>query len=144
MFPKIKQKGFAIISAIFLIVVLAFLGVSMSRVFTSGQQAINQDITSLQAYFAGRSAQQWGMYQAAVKSVAFPTGVPTGQHTISFSNAGLNNSEALVNLSKTTILGKIYYNISSVGCYGYTTNCTTDITSIPERSKRKLEVRFVP
>lgn len=144
MFPKIRQKGFAIISAIFLIVVLAFLGVSMSRVFTSGQQAISQDITSLQAYFAGRSALQWSMYQAAVKSVAFPTGVPTGQHTISFSNAGLNNTEALVNLSKTTILGKIYYSISSVGCYGYTIDCTTDTISIPERSKRKLEVRFVP
>ena len=144
MFPKVKQKGFAIISAIFLIVVLAFLGVSMSRVFTSGQQAINQDITSLQAYFTGRSALQWGMYQAAVNSVAFPTGVPSGQHTLSFSNAGLNNTQAQVNLTKTTILGKIYYNISSVGCYGYTTNCTVGSTTIPERSKRKLEVRFVP
>ena len=144
MFPKVKQKGFAIISAIFLIVVLGFLGVSMSRVFTSGQQAISQDITSLQAYFTGRSAQQWAMYQAAVKSAAFPTGVPSGQHTLSFSNAGLNNTQAQVDLTKTTILGKIYYNISSVGCYGYTANCAVDSTSIPERSKRKLELRFVP
>ena len=143
MFPKIKQKGFAIISAIFLIVVLAFLAVSMSRVFTSGQQAINQDITSLQAYLAGRSAQQWGMYQAAIKTVAFPAGGPTGQHTRAFSNSGLNNTEALVNLTKTTYLGKIYYKISTIGCYGYTINCTTDST-IPERSKRELEVRFVP
>ena len=133
---KNQQKGFAIISAIFLIVVLGFLGVSMSRVFTSGQQAINQDITSLQAYFAGRSALQWGMYQAALNA-------PTGEHTISFSNEGLSDTEALINLTKTTILTKDYYNIAVTGCYGYTVNCSTP-TSIPERSKRKLELRFVP
>lgn len=132
-----KQKGFAIVSAIFLIVVLAFLGVSMSRVFTSGQQAINQDITSLQAYYAAQSGLQWAMYQAAKNT-------PTGEHTISFSDSGLNNTKASVKLTKTTILSKEYYKITSLGCYGYTNNCLTDILTIPERSKRELELRFVP
>ena len=144
MFPKRQQRGFAIISAIFLIVVLGFLAVSMSRVFTSGQQAISQDITSLQAYFTGRSALQWSMYQAAIKSVTYPTGVPSGQHTLRFTDAGLNNTEAFVDITKTTNLGSVYYNISSLACYGYTADCTTDTTSIPERSKRQLQVRFVP
>lgn len=144
MYPKIKQKGFAIVSAIFLIVVLGFLAVSMSRVFTSGQQAISQDIISLQTYFTGRSALEWGMYQAATKTAPYLTGVPSGNHTLRFSDEGLNNTEAAVILTKTTNLGKIYYKISSTACYGYTTNCSFDNTSIPERSKRKLELRFVP
>ena len=141
MFPKNittkKQNGFAIVSAIFLIVVLAFLGVSMSRVFTSGQQAINQDMTSLQAYYAAQSGLQWAMYQAAKNA-------PTGEHTISFSNSGLSNTESSVKLTKTAILSKDYYKITALGCYGYTNNCTNDILSIPERSKRNLELRFVP
>ena len=141
MSPKIisikKQKGFAIVSAIFLIVVLAFLGVSMSRVFTSGQQAINQDITSLQAYYSAQSGLQWAMYQAAKNA-------PTGEHTISFSNSGLNNTNAFVELTKTAILSKDYYKITTLGCYGYTNNCQDDVLTIPERSKRELELRFVP
>jgi len=129
MLPKTRQKGFAIVSAIFLIVVLAFLGVSMSRVFTSGQQAINQDITSLQAYFAGQSALQWGMYQAV-------SNTPTGTHTLTFSNAGLQNTKALINITKTTTLGKSYYKIEAEADY--------DIAGNPEFSKRNLELRFVP
>lgn len=129
MYPKVKQKGFAIVSAIFLIVILAFLGVSISRVFTSGQQAINQDITSLQAYYAGQSALQWAMYQAAVNS-------PTGSHTISFSKSGLNNTKALVQLTRTTSLSKNYYKITARADYAATGN--------PEFSRRNLELRFVP
>jgi len=129
MFPKTRQKGFAIVSAIFLIVVLGFLGVSMSRVFTSGQQAINQDITSLQAYFAGQSALQWGMYQAT-------TSIPSGQHTLTFSQEGLKNTKAIITFTKSTILSKDYYKIKAEADY--------DISGNPEFSKRILELRFVP
>lgn len=129
MYPNNKQGGFAIVSAIFLIVVLAFLGVSMSRIFSSGQQAINQDIASLQAYFAGQSALQWGMYQAVANT-------PNGDHSLTFSTTGLNNTKSRVIFTKSTILSKNYYKITSQGSYGSTGN--------PEFSQRNLEVRFVP
>lgn len=124
-----KQDGFAIVSAIFLIVVLAFLGVSMARIFSSGQQAINQDISSLQAYYAGQSGLQWGMYQAVFAGA-------TGAHTISFSNTGLNNTSTVVTLQPNTILAKNYYLIQSDGRYGVSGN--------PEYAQRKLELRFNP
>lgn len=130
--PSIKkQNGFAIVSAIFLIVVLGFLGVSMSRIFTSGQQAINQDITSLQAYLAGQSALQWSMYQAVANA-------PTGTHTISFTNEGLKNTKALVTITKTTILSRDYYKITARADYDDIAN------NNPEFSRRNLELRFVP
>ncbi len=149
MFPKFKinnrkQKGFAIISALFLIVVLSFLGVSMSRIFTSGQQAINQDISSLQAYFAGQSALQWGMYQAVLSDTGTITLDNNDNFSLSFSNAGLNNTSSQVVFLKNTILSRDYYNISAIGCYGYSNDCANGIATVAERSKRKLEVRFVP
>jgi len=134
MFPNIKinnakQQGFAIISALFLIVVLSFLGVSMARIFTTGQQAINQETTSLQTYFAAQSAQQWGMYQAVFST-------PSATPTITFSNAGLNNTTAAVTLVPTTVLSRNYYKITTQANYAATGN--------PEFSQRNLELRFVP
>jgi MSHA biogenesis protein MshP len=132
MFPEIKkQKGFAIVSAIFLIVVLAFLGVSMARIFSSGQQAINQDISSLQAYYAGQSGLQWGMYQTVFVGTA-----AAGAHTISFSNSGLTNTNAAITITSNTILGRDYYLIKADGEYGSSGN--------PEYAQRKLELRFNP
>ena len=129
MFPKAQQKGFAIVSAIFLIVVLAFLGVSMARIFTSGQQAINQDISSLQAYYAGQSGLQWGMYQAVFAGA-------TGNYAITFNNTGLNNTTAGVSLQANTVLGRNYYLINADGEYAAAGN--------PEYAQRRLELRFNP
>lgn len=136
MYPNKKQKGFAIVSAIFLIVVLAFLGVSMSRILTTGQQAINQDISSLQAYYAGRSAIQWGMYQSILADAGTITLTNKDKYTLTFSNAGLNNTTSEIIFNINTVLGKNYYNISSIADYGTAGN--------PEFSRRNVEIRFVP
>lgn len=136
MYPKVKQKGFAIVGAIFLIVILAFLGVSMSRIFTSGQQAINQDISSLQSYFAGQSGLQWGMYQTILAKAGTITLDNNDKYSVTFSNAGLNNTTAEVTFIKTTTLGTDYYKITTTSNYGAAGN--------PEFSSRDLELRFVP
>lgn len=62
------QSGFAIVSAIFLLVVLAALGAFM--VTFSGVQHVTQaqDIQGSRAYWAARSGIEWGVYQA-VKAV---------------------------------------------------------------------------
>lgn len=63
-----RQCGFAIVSAIFLVVVLAALGAFM--VTFSGVQHVThaQDIQGSRAYWAARSGIEWGVYQA-VKAV---------------------------------------------------------------------------
>lgn len=139
MFPKPNQKGFAIVGAIFLIVILAFLGVSMSRVLNTGQQAINQDISSLQAYFAGQSALQWGMYQAVLTKAATPITIDNNdEFSLSFSTEGLRNTKASILFRKNTILTKDYFKITATSDYGSDTSGNTEF------SRRKLEVRFVP
>jgi len=114
MYPEVKQKGFAIVSAIFLIVVLAFLGVSMARILTSGQQAINQDISSLQAYYAGQSALQWRMYQSILANTGAITLNNNDKYSLSFSNTGLNNTSSQITFLINTTLGRDYYNISAL------------------------------
>ena len=136
MYPNKKQKGFAIVSAIFLIVVLAFLGVSMSRILTSGQQAINQDISSLQAYYASQSSLQWSMYQSILAKSGVTTLANNDKYNLVFSNNGLNNTTSEITFNINTILGNSYYKITATADYGAAGN--------PEFSRRNLELRFVP
>jgi len=65
-----RQCGFAMVSAIFLLVVLAALGAFM--VTFSGVQHITQaqDIQGSRAYWAARSGIEWGVYQAVKASPA--------------------------------------------------------------------------
>ena len=136
MYPNKKQKGFAIVSAIFLIVVLAFLGVSMSRILTSGQQAINQDISSLQAYYASQSSLQWGMYQSILAKSGVITLANNDKYNLVFSTNGLNNTASEITFNINTVLGSSYYKIAATADYGAAGN--------PEFSRRTLELRFVP
>lgn len=64
----IRQRGFAIISAIFLIVVLASLGVFMVTFSTVQQTTSAQDLQGTRAYHAARTGIEWGTYQALQKA----------------------------------------------------------------------------
>jgi MSHA biogenesis protein MshP len=80
------SKGFSLISAIFLIVVLAGLGVAMMFISTMQHQSSALDVQGVRAYQAARAGIEWGLYQrlrvtnsacsgaAAPKNLAFPTG----------------------------------------------------------------------
>ncbi len=57
------QRGFSIVSAIFLLVVLAFLGTAMMVFSTSQQQTAALDVMGERAYQAARVGVEWGAYQ---------------------------------------------------------------------------------
>ena len=60
---RFAQRGFSIVTAIFLIVVLALLGVYIVSV-TSVQQSSSQlDVQGVRAYQAARAGIEWGAYQ---------------------------------------------------------------------------------
>lgn len=58
-----RQRGFAIVSAIFLLVVLAALGAFMVTFSSSQHAATAVDIQSARAYQAARTGVEWAMYQ---------------------------------------------------------------------------------
>lgn len=74
------QRGFSIVSAIFLLVVLSFLGVAMVTFSTSQHQSSAMDVMGSRAYQAARAGIEWGAYQvlksggpSCTASVPLPT-----------------------------------------------------------------------
>ena len=57
------QRGFTIISAIFILVVLAALGAFIVNISTSQQVGSALDVQGVRAYHAARAGLEWGLYQ---------------------------------------------------------------------------------
>jgi MSHA biogenesis protein MshP len=73
------QKGFSLISAIFLLVVLSFLGVAMVSFSTTQHQSSAMDVMGSRAYQAARAGIEWATYQVVLStaSSAAPTNCAT-------------------------------------------------------------------
>lgn len=67
---KKLQEGFSIVSAIFLLVVLSFLGVAMVTLSTSQHQSSALDVLGVRAYQASRAGIEWGAFQILQSGVA--------------------------------------------------------------------------
>jgi MSHA biogenesis protein MshP len=58
-----RQGGFAIVSAVFLIVILALLGAMIVSLSTTQQVSSARDLAGSRAYFAAKAGIEWGAYQ---------------------------------------------------------------------------------
>lgn len=58
-----KQRGFSLVSAIFLLVVIAALGTFAVTLSTTQQQSAALDVLGARAYQASRAGIEWGAYQ---------------------------------------------------------------------------------
>ncbi|HUY03850.1 MAG TPA: hypothetical protein VMV33_11235 [Rhodocyclaceae bacterium] len=65
-----RAAGFALVAAIFLLVVLAALGAFIVTVSTSQQMSSALDVQGERAYQAARSGIEWGVYQVTRNSAA--------------------------------------------------------------------------
>lgn len=61
--PIARQAGFSIVIGIFLLLVIAGLGVFMLSMYVSQQAASTQDIQGARAYQAAKAGIEWGTYQ---------------------------------------------------------------------------------
>lgn len=125
------QSGVSVITAIFLIVVLALMGAGMVSLLSTSQQSISQEVTSAKTYMAGRSCLQWGMYQAVYSAA-------TGSATTTFTNtsAGLFNTQCATSIDSITADGLTFFNIHTTARYGAPEN--------PEYSQREMRLQFQP
>lgn len=72
-----RVKGFAIVSAIFILVVLAALGAFIVSISTSQQIGSALDIQGVRAYQAAKSGVEWGIYQVeSAPAYNFSYGTP--------------------------------------------------------------------
>lgn len=132
-YPKYqRQRGFSIVTAIFLIVVLALLATAMVSIFSTSQQSISQELTSAKAYFAGRSALEWGMYQSIFDNDV----IGPGNQTLTLSNGGLSNTSSIITFTGVNADGQTYYSIGATGRFGSAADM--------EFTQRQLQLQFQP
>lgn len=72
-----RMQGFAIVTAIFILVVLAALGAFIVSISTNQQIGTALDIQGVRAYQAAKSGVEWGIYQVeATPAYNFSYGTP--------------------------------------------------------------------
>lgn len=70
--PQSSERGFSLVSAIFLLVVIAALGTFAVTLSTTQHQSVALDVMGARAYQAARAGIEWGAYQVIQSGVAGP------------------------------------------------------------------------
>ncbi|MEA5097068.1 MAG: hypothetical protein VB032_00840 [Burkholderiaceae bacterium] len=78
---SLRQRGFALVTAIFLLVVLAALGAVMVTLATVQHTTAAQDIQGSRAYHAARVGIDWAIYRIMVPENTNPQTPPTPPST---------------------------------------------------------------
>jgi MSHA biogenesis protein MshP len=123
---RTTAKGFGVMAALFVLVMLAGMAAAVVRLGWSQQTTFSQDILSAQANQAARAGVQWGIYQAlkgtwtacgtATQTLDLQT--PLGMWvTVTCSQTSYNEGESGVG---TPTVVKVY-NIEAVACNGLAT-----------------------
>ncbi len=141
MMQRMAQKGFSIMSALFIVVILALIGSYIVNLSVLTGASSNLTIQGVKAYFAAKSGLEWGIYQVApaVGSGGSTTyNCPTSPTTLTFSQGGLKGFNVVVTCSQFAFTeGGINYNtfqINAQGQYGI---------SGPDYASRQLYVTVV-
>ena len=94
--PRIraKQRGIALVSAIFLLVVLAGLAVYAVRIGVMQQQSVSAALRAAQALNAARSGINWAAHRAVMAGWC-------ASATLSLSEAGTNGFDVTVSCTAT-------------------------------------------
>lgn len=84
-----RERGFSLVTAIFLLVVLAALGVAMVTISSVQHQSTSLDVQGVRAYQAARAGMEWGLYQRlrnnscnGSSTVAMPAGTSLSGFTV--------------------------------------------------------------
>ncbi len=89
------QAGFSLISALFLLIVLAALGIVAVRLNAVQQQTVVISMQSARSFAAASTGVDWAAYQALVNSTC-------GNSTFMMSEAGLSGFSVSTTCSSTT------------------------------------------
>jgi MSHA biogenesis protein MshP len=98
-----QQSGFALIPALFLIVVLGALAVVAIRVGTGQQQTVTMSLQQARALSAAQTGIEWGAYKALGGGcVASATCSCVASTTLTLTEAALNGFSVIVTCAAVT------------------------------------------
>ena len=118
----IRRRGFALIPALFLIVVLGALAVVAIRVGIGQQQAVTMSLEEARALAAAQAGIEWGAYQSV--GVTPQPGNCAASATLNLAEASLSGFTVIVTCSVTqfangaAIYSYVLKSTASIGTYG--------------------------
>lgn len=136
--PRPLAAGFSIVTAIFLLVILALLGAFLVRVATLQHTSSALDVESTRAYQAARAGVEWGAYQvldpANTSGSALPA-CPASPTALTLAGT-LSGFSVSVTCARTTDTEAN----RDIGVYVVTTTASSGTVGSPFRVERQLTV----
>jgi MSHA biogenesis protein MshP len=134
-----KQRGFSLVSAIFLLVVIAALGTFAVTLFTTQQQSAAMDVLGSRAYQAARAGIEWGEYQAIINNGA---GINCAALPAITANGPIAMANTLQNFTVTVNCGSAAYSEAgnTVTMYQLTSTATQGTVATPNYVERQMSV----
>ena len=134
-----SSKGFSLVSAIFLLVVIAALGTFAVTLSTTQQQSAALDVMGARAYQAARAGIEWGAYQVLPASAAvFATNCRAG--TTSQGISPLPNTLAGFNVNVECSASSHVEDASTLWVYSLTSTATQGTAATPDYVERQMTV----
>ena len=134
-----RQSGFSLVTAIFILVILAWLGASMVTFSTAQHSTVAMDIQSARATQAARAGIEWGAYEALQMSgftVTCTSGTP---FTLTFP-AGTN----LAGFTATVACSVTNHTegANAVDLFVLTSTATYGVVNTPDYVARQVSARI--
>ena len=144
---RTRSRGVSLITAVFLVVMLAGLTAAIVRIMLVQQASTSMDMLGVQAYQAARSGLDWGLYQQLRVQPPSVACFASPQTFAMPANGGLHNFT--VTVTCTAKVGNAVgdttnrWTISAVACnqpnlIGTCPNTTTDVEYVQRRVQAEL------
>lgn len=126
-------RGFALVPALFLLVILGALGLAAIRVGTGQQQAVTMNLIQARALAAANSGIEWGAYAATTTNSCAPS------TTLSLTEGALAGFSVIVTCTSTS-----FTNGSNTTSYSYVVQATatTGTYGQPGFARRVVSATF--
>ena len=130
------QRGFSLVSAIFLLVVIAALGTFAVTLSTSQQQSAALDVLGSRAYQASRAGIEWGAYQAINGAIVCGTYAAPVSTNVTLTGTTLQNFTVVVQCGSATATE----GSTTVTMYQLTSTATQGTVASPGYVERRMTV----
>lgn len=140
--PEGAARGFSIVSAIFLLVVLSTLGALMVTFTTAQHTSSAQDVQGSRAYQAARAGIEWGLYQLLQTGTQAAPGCNASTQFVPGSATALDGTLSGFTVTVTcTASGPYAEGGSSTSVYTITSTATAGSgAGDPSYVERRLQV----
>lgn len=109
------QRGFTIVSALFLLLVLAALGGVIATVSTTQQVGAAQDFQGVQMYYAARAGTEWGLSRA-LNSPSSCVGDTDAGANFSYGAGNISVSVSCTPVNPDEVGAGTLYTITATAC----------------------------